>query len=262
MTPTTLTGAFWAAALCALCQGAPAHAQTLTVAWRDKAPQNYVENGVEKGPLLARARQVFAAAGIDTRFVREPTKRIWANLQGGVASYCSFGWYYLAEREAYAQFSQPFHVDPPHTVLLAPQVAAAAASHTTLASLLADKRLTLGVVDGVSYGSAIDALIKGSANQVVRRTVEPATMMRMVSAARVSFMFIDRDDLAYFRARDAGLGSTVQHDYPDMPPGLKRYIVCSKDVAGTTMARINKAIDALDKPAPAEPKTARKKAAS
>lgn len=217
--------------------------QDVTVAWRDKPPYHYVEDGVEKGILLERARQVFAAAGIGARFVREPSKRIWANFQTGMSNYCSIGWYRLPEREAVAQFSAVMHTDPPHTVLIAPGAVAAVAAHATLASLLADRSLTLGVVDGVSYGMRIDALIRDSANQVLRRTVEPSAMMRMTAADRVSFMFIDRDDWLHVQEREPSLKKTVRRDFPDMPPGLQRHIVCSKDLPPSFMARLNRAIE-------------------
>ncbi|MES2299593.1 MAG: transporter substrate-binding domain-containing protein [Pseudomonadota bacterium] len=260
MNRTFLTASLSALAQCVLCVAASAAAPPLTVAWRDKAPLHYVENGVEKGVLLERAHRVFDAAGVETRFVREPAKRIWANLKAGKPNYCSFGWYHLPERLAYSQFSAPFHVDAPHTILLSPEAAAGASSHASLAQLLGDARLTLGVVDGVSYGAQIDQLIASSANTVVRRTVEPATMMRMVGAARVSFMFIDRDDLNYFREHSAALRGILQRDYADMPPGLTRYIVCSKDVSPEVMARINKAIDSEFKAAPSDAKPVKGKA--
>ena len=231
------------AALLACTLLGPACAKPLTVAWRDKAPYHYVDNGVEKGILIERARKIFATAGLETRFVREPAKRIWANFQSGSSAYCSFGWYRLPEREAFSQFSQPIHVDPPHTVLVAPEAVAAVGAHTTLASLLADRKLTIGTVDGVSYGPELDALIKAGANQVLRRTDEPSAMMRMIAADRGSFMLVDRDDLDYYREQEPTLAHAIQRDFPDMPAGLSRHILCSKDVSAETMVRINKAID-------------------
>ena len=76
----------------------PAWAQTITVAWRDKPPIHYSENGADKGPVLERAKKVFALAGIDARFIREPSKRIWANFQAGTTNYCSFGWYHTLKQ--------------------------------------------------------------------------------------------------------------------------------------------------------------------
>jgi uncharacterized protein (TIGR02285 family) len=230
--------------LAAAAAAPPPIGQTITVAWRDKAPYHYVENGVEKGELLLRARRVFAAAAIRASFVREPTKRIWANLQAGKPNYCSIGWYRVPGREADVQFSVPFHADPPQVVLVAADAVVAAAAHSTLASLLADRRLTLGVADGVSYGAELDTLIARSASPVQRRTVDPESLMHMIGAGRFSYMFADVDDWDHWREHDPAMKQVLRRDFPDMPPGLLRYIVCSKDVAPTVMARLNKAIDA------------------
>lgn len=229
--------------LFALSTAVQAWAAPLTVAWRDKAPYHYMENGVAQGFLLDRARRIFDVAGIPARFVEEPAKRIWANFAGGATAYCSIGWYKLPEREAVAQYSEPFHTDPPHTILVAPGALQQVRAHRTLASLLTDTSLILGVVDGVSYGPELDNMIKNTRNQVERKTVSPALMTRSVAANRVSFMFIDRDDYEYLRERDDGMRGAVQVDFPDLPPGLNRYIVCSKDVPRETMAALNKAIE-------------------
>ncbi len=214
----------------------------LTVAWREKPPYYYFENGVAKGFMLDRARQVFAAAGVPAHFVNEPQKRIWANFSHGVQNYCSISWYRLPEREAIAQFSVPVHADQPHAVLALPSVVARIKSHPNLKSLLADKSLTLAVVDGVSYGPELDTLIASSENRVMRRTVETSAMFRMVAFGRADFLFVDREDWNYLRLRYPELQTLVLIDFADMPAGLKRYIVCSRDVPAETMERLNRAI--------------------
>ncbi|WP_051293524.1 substrate-binding periplasmic protein [Pseudoduganella violaceinigra] len=216
----------------------------LTVAWREKPPYYYFENGVAKGFMLERAKQVFAAARVQAQFVNEPQKRIWANFAHGMQNYCSISWYRLPEREAVAQYSVPIHADQPHAVLAVPAVAARIKSHTNLKSLLADQTLTLGVIDGVSYGPELDALIAGSQNRIMRRTVETAAMFRMVSVGRADYMFVDREDWNYLRVNHPELRTLVLVDYSDMPPGLKRHIVCSRDVPTETMERLNRAIAA------------------
>ena len=214
----------------------------ITVAWREKPPYYYFENGVAKGFMLERAKQVFAAAGVPARFVNEPQKRIWANFSHGVQNYCSISWYRLPEREAVAQYSLPMHADQPHAVLAVPSVAARIKSHPNLKSLLADKSLTLAVIDGVSYGPELDALISSSENRVMRRTVETSAMFRMVAYGRADFLFVDREDWNYLRLKYPELQTLVLIDFPDMPPGLKRHIVCSRDVPAETMERLNRAI--------------------
>lgn len=231
------------AATALLCGSGWSAPPTLTVAWRDKPPYHYTEGGVAKGFLLERARQVFKAADIPARFVSEPQKRIWANFRRGASNYCSISWYKLPEREALAQYSHAFHEDLPHTVLIAPSAVTQVRSHATLESLLADPGLTLGVVDGVSYGPVLDPLINASKNKVMSRTVETTQMLRMLGLGRASFMFADREDWEYYRQRGEKL-MAVQYDLPGMPPGLRRHIVCSKDVPQETMDRLNKAIAA------------------
>ncbi|WP_166454624.1 substrate-binding periplasmic protein [Duganella rivi] len=234
------------AGLCgALASGALIAAEPqLTVAWRDKPPYHYLDNGVPTGFLLTRARAIFDSAGLNARFVSEPQKRIWANFKHGATNYCSISWYRLPEREAVAQFSQPFHEDLPHTILIAPRAAARVKAHTSLNSLLADPALTLGVVEGVSYGPVLDAKIKTSSNTVMSRTVETTQMMRMLTVGRASYIFVDREDWEYFQQKEKPGQSILHYDMPDMPPGLKRHIVCSRDVPQATMNKLNQAIAA------------------
>jgi uncharacterized protein (TIGR02285 family) len=217
----------------------------ITVAWRDKAPYHYREKGIEKGFLLERAKQVFAIAGIPAQFIEEPAKRIWQNFSNKTKSYCSIGWYRLPEREIFANFSGALHIDRPQTILVAPAAAAKIKTHLTLASLLADKELTLGAVGGVSYGPALDTMIAHSANRLEQKIVSPVNMMRMTSANRISFMFADRDDIDFLKGTDVGLKNTLPRDFPDMPPGLTRYILCSKDVPPGIMSKLNKALDTI-----------------
>lgn len=214
----------------------------VTVSWREKPPYYYFENGVAKGFMLERAKQVFAAAGVPARFVNEPQKRIWANFSHGMKNYCSISWYRLPEREAVAQYTATVHTDQPHAVLAVPAVAARIKAHPNLKSLVADKTLTLAVIDGVSYGQELDALILGSQNRVMRRTVETAAMFRMVAVGRADYLFVDREDWNYLRIKHPELQSLVLLDFADMPPGLKRYFVCSRDIPAETMERLNRAI--------------------
>jgi uncharacterized protein (TIGR02285 family) len=222
-----------------------ASAQTITVAWREKPPYHYTEQGVEKGFLLARGKQIFAAAGVEAQFVEEPTKRIWANFQSGKPNYCSLGRYKLNERGAVAQYTLPVHIDPPQAILVAPNAYDKARLHRSLAALFADSSLSVGLIDGVSYGPKIDALIRGAGAERVMRTVDSNNMMRMVAAGRVSYTFADRHGWTYLRERDSTLVAVTEIDFPDNPPGMSRHLMCSKDIPASTMRKLNKAIEAL-----------------
>jgi polar amino acid transport system substrate-binding protein len=219
----------------------------ITVAWRDKAPYHYNENGIEKGFLLLRAKLIFSQAGVPARFVETPAKRIWHNFAYGKRDFCSIGWYRLPERELVAQFSHVFHLDPPQILLVGPKSLRAIQAHQTVTELLADPSISLGAIDGVSYGPELDQLILHSANRVEHPTVSPTNLMRMVAASRVNYMFADEADWQYLRSREAGLENLTEYHFDDLPAGLERFIVCSKDVSSTVMAKLNHAIDTLPK---------------
>lgn len=220
-------------------------AQHLTVAWRDKPPHQYLENGKEKGILLELTHKVFAEAGLSSRFVEEPAKRIWQNFANKTPNYCSFGWYKIAERESLVQFSDVMYRDPPHTLLVASPALEIVTPHKNLKSLLSDTRLTLALVDGVSYGTQLDLLLAASKNKRMHVTTSPPIMIRMINANRASMLFIDREDWAYLRSKETALQDVHQVEMDGMPPGLDRYIICSKDVAPEVMVRINHALAKL-----------------
>lgn len=219
--------------------------QPITVAWRDKAPYHYNDNGIAQGFLLLRAKQIFAQAQVPAVFVETPAKRIWHGFEHGKHGFCSIGWYRLPERERLAQFTRAFHVDPPQILLVGPKALPAIAAYTKVTALLADPSISLGVVDGVSYGPALDQLITHSANRVERLTVSPANLMRMVAANRVNYMFADAADWQYLRGHEAGLESLTEYHFDDLPAGLERFIVCSKDVSSAIMVKLNRAIETL-----------------
>lgn len=217
----------------------------IVVAWRDKPPYHYNENGIEKGFLLLRAKQIFSQAEVPAVFVETPAKRIWHSFEYGKRDFCSIGWYRLPERELVAQFSHVFHVDPPQVLLVSPKALPAIQAQQTVTELLADPNISLGVIDGVSYGPVLDQLILYSANRVEHPTVSPTNLMRMIAANRLDYMFADKADWQYLRSREAGLENLTEYHFDDLPAGLERFIVCSKDVSSAVMDKLNHAIDTL-----------------
>ena len=222
-----------------------ARAQEITVAWRDNPPYNFVEQDKEKGFLLARGKRIFEQAHVPAHFVLEPTKRIWAKFRVGTPMYCSLGRYRIAEREPIMQYSLPIHIDPPRIVLASPVAAEQVGRHATLVSLLGDPALAMGMSDGASFGTELDAMLANAGAKVERRTVESPLMMKLLAANRVSFVIVDRVAWQYWRMHDPAALGVVPHDFPDMPAGQKRYLVCSKDVPPAVMNRLNGAIKSM-----------------
>jgi uncharacterized protein (TIGR02285 family) len=218
------------------------YAQTITVAWREKPPHQYIENGKAKGILLELTKRVFNESKISTQFIDEPAKRIWQNFSKGTPNYCSFGWYRIPEREALVQFSTSLYKDPPHILLVSNAALVSVNKHKSLTSLLADPTLSLAIVDGVSYGQKLDDLFTRSQNKIIRSSAAPMIMARMVNANRASMMLIDREDWHYLSAKEEQFTNLTQVEVDGIPEGLDRYIVCSKDVPAATMRKINQSL--------------------
>jgi len=216
----------------------------IVIEYRDKPPYHYTENGQPKGFLLDRVQQVFRKAGFHPVFNEVPPKRIFQDIQANDKTVCSPGWYKLPERELFARFSRPIHQDKPHLVLTA--AIQTVGRHPSLKSLMADQSLTLGVADGVSYGPELDAAFLGMAVPPIKATVSPLQLAKMVAAHRVDYMLIDQEDFTQIgqKAEFSELNLTPIK-FPDMPPGLKRYLICSKNVDDRTMAKLDKAISQI-----------------
>lgn len=218
--------------------------ESVSVVFRNKPPYSYVENGVQKGFLLARAQQLFAAAGLRARFEEMPPARMWAELRANAAPLCSFGWYRLPEREAFARFSLPIHTDRPQVVLTRADMAPRLRRHTSFAALLQAGDQRFGVVDAVSYGPELDRLIAGARVPVSRVLDAPVRAIWMLAAGRFDFMIVDQDDLDFYLANTPDLKNQKLErvDFPDMPPGMTRHILCSRQVPEAWMQRLDDAI--------------------
>ena len=221
-------------------------AENLLMVFRDKPPYSFVENGVAKGFLLERTRRVLGRAGIETEFREMPPKRIFLEIEKNEQAICSFGWYKIPEREKYARFSVPLHQDRPHVVLVGPRSADAVRRHVALKGLMSDRSLVMAGADGVSYGAELDAMINSFPGTIDRTLQSPLQVAKKLAAQRADFMLIDQDDHDFLTASNADFrgDGLVRIEFPDMPPGLKRYILCSQQVGSDTMRRINAAIAA------------------
>ncbi|MEI7432217.1 MAG: transporter substrate-binding domain-containing protein [Betaproteobacteria bacterium] len=223
-----------------------AMAEPLLMVYRDKPPYSFVDNGVAKGFLLERTSRILKRAGIETSFREMPPNRIFMEIQKNEQAICSFGWYKNAEREAYGRFSESIHQDRPQVVLAGARSIRAIRRHVLLKSLMSDSSLSLASADGVSYGVELDAMIAAFPGKIDSTLQAPLDVVKKIAAQRADFMFIDQEDLDYLNASNADFkgNGLVRIEYPDMPVGLKRYILCSRLVGEDVMRRINSGIAA------------------
>jgi len=223
--------------------------EPLLMVFRSKPPYSYTEDGVQKGFLLEKTQQILKNVGINATFAEVPPRRIFQDIQANQERICSFGWYKNPEREAYAKFSLAMHQDRPHLVLANQKAAEKIKRLKTLKNLMAAKDLTLTMVDSVSYGQEIDAMIATFPGTIDKGPLAPQRVAEKLAADRADFMFIDHDDYEYLKATATSFPHDVlvQMTFPDAPAGLKRYILCSQKVDESTMSLINAGIAGLSK---------------
>ena len=219
-------------------------AQQVLIAYRDKAPYSYTENGQPVGQLNDKSREIFQRAGLEVRFEEMPSKRIALELRNNSVPMCSPGWYKLPEREVFAGFSLPIQRDRPQVVLASVNSAAKVRSHAGLQALLKDKAMLLTVIDEISYGPEIDAMIRRAPRPPLRATATSEQLARMVAAERADYMLVDQDDLDHLKKEGETRGLVDIH-FADTPGGLYRHLWCSKKVDRAMMERINAAISQL-----------------
>lgn len=219
-------------------------AQAVRMMFREKPPYSYTENGVQKGFLLEYTNKITKQAGVAATFEVLPTKRIFAELEANTEAICTFGWYKTPDRERYAQFTAPIVTDRPHIVLASSASAKTIKKHKTLKSLFADPQRTMTIVEGTSYGTALDTMLGTSKTTMDRTTGSPIQAALKVAAQRVEFMLIDQDDFEHLLATEPSFRTAklVKITFPDMPAGLKRYLLCSQQVPQDVIKRFNAAI--------------------
>lgn len=221
----------------------PARAEEPLTIYYFPRPPFYLtdDDGHATGLLVELTRAILARAGISCNFIAMPSKRVLMMLRQG-ATGCGVGWLRTPSRETYAVFSRPIHRDTPMVALMRPEKAAQLPPQASLAGLLSSG-LVLGVVDGFSYGDQVDRMIARAnpARQLV--TGEVSRLMRMTIADRCDWMLTNRLEARWQMDHDPALGQGLRVvDLPDAPPGNLRYLMCSPNLAGEVMERIDRAI--------------------
>jgi polar amino acid transport system substrate-binding protein len=230
----------------ALFLSSSAMADSLLMAYINKPPYSYSDNGVGKGFLIERVSRIMSRAGMDVRYQEMSAKRVLLEIQKNAQAICSSGWYRNAEREAYARYSVFIHEDRPHLLLAGPRSLDSVRRHGSLKSLMSDKTMVLVTSEGFSYGPEFDLMIASFPGKVDSTLQPPLQLAKKIAAQRADFMFIDHEDFDYLSrsSPDFVADGLVRIKYPDMPPGLKRYIICSQKVGDDVMRQINAAIAA------------------
>lgn len=198
-------------------------------------------DGSAAGLTATPAANAFRNAGIPVIWKKLPTNRQLAELKENVGRQCAIGWFKNPEREQYLKFTRAIYRDQP-TVLVAHRKFSARPNET-LYSMLSRPEVRVLIKDKFSYGQYVDHLLATLKPDTVVTTNENIQMIQMIAAGRADFMFAAEEEARYlielsgFRAGDFRMVRP-----PDMPPGERRYIICSRQVEDEVISRLNAAI--------------------
>lgn len=236
-----LHGYIWGMLFLAPCSGAWA-AGEITLHYNERPPYLVSEaSGGASGLTASPAGEAFKKAGIPFKWAKTPSNRQLAILEQNAEKDCAVGWFKTPAREAFALFTKPIYRDKPWTALTNPNFKVPAG--IKLADLLADKKTRLLVKESYSYGTFIDDLVKKLKPTTTAVTLESPQMIQMIKADRADLTFVSPEEAGYFISQ-AGLSSSDVKtlNFPDVPQGEYRYIMCSKQVGAEVIEKLNKAI--------------------
>lgn len=208
-------------------------------------PIMYLDQGQPRGRVAERVVEIFRLAGVDYQIKPNlPYLRVLSLLREDIANRCSAGWFKTAERAASLQYSLPFYQDQPLFILGRASQSERLRLHDTLVSLLSDRDLALGTINGLSYGQTMDNLIaQYRPNQHVVQSYPQ--LFHMFLSGRIDYIIADEFDLPNLTSASRQ-ADYVTLSFPDLPPGEARYIICSNRTPADTMDALNSAIATLN----------------
>lgn len=198
-------------------------------------------DGSAGGFITEIARLVLTEAGIACEFEEMPTLRIESHLKGRACA-CGIGWFKRPDREAWATFSLPIYRDLPAVALVNAQAAAHLNPGMELGPLL-HSGLTLGVIEGFSYGDFADDAIAQAKPRMSRLVGEQFQLLLMAASGRIDYFFIGLEEASYLLDKHPNLADKLRIvQVKDWRTGNDRYFMFSKGVDQKTITRINQAI--------------------
>jgi polar amino acid transport system substrate-binding protein len=225
-----------------------AAAEQLVVCYLEFPPYYYTNSeGEPDGFLLRKTDAILRLAGIDPVYESMPAKRIMHVLRSG-APVCSIGWFKTAEREQFAVFSRAIYTNKPLRILYLKAAAHRFRDKDTLASIMADDSLVLGLLEGYSLGPAVDALIARLSPNMRRVNGNYPQLLRMLSLGRFSCILVAPEEIRSL-AGTCRLSEALfeAKSLSDIPSGNSRHLMFGRAVPGLVVERIDNAIVAVDK---------------
>lgn len=222
----------------------------LLVHYAPMPPRAYSVDGQPAGSLVEQLRGLAEQSGLKLRLQETPLKRSLYEIELNRAPLCALGVFRTAEREAWGRYSLALSADAAPLFYATPALAPKLRRHASASAALADPELQLVVVDGVSYGSQLDALIAGAARAPLRAGIDQLRMFRMLLAGRADYSIGAPDELAHLVERGELPADGLEPvRLSGMPEGRSRHLLCSKLVPEALIQRIDAALRTKPRPA-------------
>lgn len=212
-------------------------------------PPYYYTNSVGEpdGFLLKKADELFRHAGIAPNYISVPAKQILMEMHG-LNPICSIGWFRTPSREKYAKFSRTFYQNRPLQALFVKENESYFYSKDTLRELIDDRTLTLGKLEGYSFGPVVDHLLKEE-NAKMRIVVGGhPQLVRLLAEGRFSYVLVAPEEIDTLIEKNHFSPAFFHHkEFIDIPAGNTRHLMFSRGMADEVIVRLNQAIENAEK---------------
>lgn len=218
-------------------------AQPLEVLYFEYPPYYHaLPDGRAAGLIVDLAGRVFAKAGVEAEFHFVPAKRILLDIQTG-QPVASLGWFKTPEREEFARFSLPIYINRPVGVFFLREKEDLFRPYKTLEALMADGKLLMGRVAGLSDGPQIDAILAKYPDRIVHVTADSVRLTKMLESGRFNFFLLPPEEIdALLHEAQASPENFALKAMSDIPQGNSRHIMYAKTVDDALIRKVDQAI--------------------
>lgn len=239
MPATLLAGLYW--------PGLPVHAaDPLVLGYVARPGLAEVIDGKPAGTYFPTAVAAAEKAGFAVTLQAVSQVRLMAQVQSGTPNYCAVGIFVTPERQTFGKFTLPIYRTPRFVVIATRARDGAIRQHKTFMSLIADKDIRMGVIEGYSFGNTLDPLIAGLRGNVDRYVGTFDQGFAKIQAGRFDYMIGFADEFDNWVSRTgANRDAFSKIDFPDVLDGVYRHLMCSRAVDDAVIDRLNEGINAV-----------------
>ena len=206
----------------------------------ERYPYYYTAStGEVRGIIIDITTKIFNHAKIKYKYVKLPVKRILYELKKPDVYACSPGWYYNEKRAKIYKYTYPIYESQPIVAVFNSKISIP--EEVSLKYLL-EKHYNLGVISGFSYGKIIDDFLKKYPKKYLYKlTGNPEQLLLLVAKNRVNYTLYSYEHVNnYLKVHPELKLKLVKIN--EIKKGIKRYIICSKDVEDKVIKKLNKSI--------------------